>query len=96
MYSQFRGDGGVSGHGFGGQVVVAVRAVQEGLSPLAVTGEVSVEDQARAGRRLGVQGAAAGGGAILHIKTANRETRNVQDDTRDIEGRVTGQTEERL
>lgn len=73
-YSQFRGDGGVAWHGFGRQVIVAVRAVQEGLPPLAVAGEVGVEDQARAGRRLGVQGAAAGGGAILHVETADRWT----------------------
>lgn len=85
LYSQFRGDGGVSWHRFGGQVIVAVRAVEEGLSPLAVTGEVRVEDQARAGGRLGVQGAAAGRGAILHVETANRWTHSVEGKTRNKE-----------
>ena len=35
-----------------------------------MSGEVSVEDQPRAGGGLGVQGAAAGRRAILHIETA--------------------------
>ena len=38
-----------------------------------MTGEVSVEDQARAGGGLGVQGAAAGRRAILHIETEKQK-----------------------
>lgn len=85
LYSQFRGDGGVPWHRFGGQVIVAVGAVEKGLSPLAVTWEVGVEDQARAGGRLGVQGAAAGRGAILHVEAANRPTHGDQDEEREKE-----------
>ena len=34
-----------------------------------MTGEVSMEDKARAGGCLGIQGAAAGRRAILHVET---------------------------
>lgn len=77
FYLQFRGDGGVPRHRLGRQIVVAVRAVEEGLSPLVVTGEVGVEDQARAGGGLRVQGAAAGRRAILHVKTEGKRQRRI-------------------
>ncbi|TNN48942.1 hypothetical protein EYF80_040832 [Liparis tanakae] len=73
-----RGDGGVPGHGLGRQVVVAVGAVQEGLPPLAVAREVGVEDQPRAGGGLGVQGAAAGRRAILHIEAGRKQREKTQ------------------
>lgn len=44
-YSHVASDGGVPGHGLGGQLVVAVRAVQEGFPPLAVD-EVGLQDEA--------------------------------------------------
>jgi len=77
-YLQFRGDGGVPGHGLGRQVVVAVGAVQERLPPMAVAREVGVEDQTRAGGGLGLQGAAAGGRAILHIEAGRKQSKKTQ------------------
>lgn len=71
FYSQFRGDGGVSWHGLGGQFIVAVWAIEEGLSALVVTWEVGVEDQTGARGGLRVQGAAARRGSILHIEAEN-------------------------
>lgn len=65
-HSQVAGDGGVAGHGFWGQVVVAVGAVEEGLAALAV-GERPLQDQPRAG--LGVQRPPPGG-AMLQVEAA--------------------------
>lgn len=70
-HSQVTGNGGVAGHGFRGQVVVAVGAVQEGLPALAM-GEGALEDQPRARAGLGVQHAPAWG-AILQVKAARGE-----------------------
>lgn len=70
-HSQVAGDGGVAGHGFWGQVVVAVGAVEEGLAALAV-GEGALQDQPRARTGLGVQRGPAGG-AILQVKAARGE-----------------------
>ncbi len=72
MHSHVTGNGGVSGHRLGREVVVAVRAVQERLSPLAVD-KIGLQDKAgaRAGHR--VQGAATWWRAIVHIKTAYGE-----------------------
>jgi len=67
-HSQVAGDGGVAGHGFRGQVVVAVGAVEEGLAALAV-GEAALQDQPRARAGLGVQRAPARG-AILQVEAA--------------------------
>lgn len=78
-YLQFRGDGGIPWHRLGWQIIVAVRAVEEGLSPLVMAREVSVEDQTRARGRLRIQGAAAGRCAILHVKTENRKKDILQD-----------------
>jgi len=72
FYLQFRGDGGVSWHGLGGQFIITVRAVEEGFSALVVSWKIGVEDQTRAGGGLGVQRAAAGRRAILHIEAENR------------------------
>ena len=66
--SHVTGDGGVPGHGLGREVVVAVGAVEEGLSPLAVH-KVGLEDEAGARAGHGVQGAAARRGAIVHVET---------------------------
>lgn len=54
-YSHVAGDGRVAGHGLGRQVIVAVRAVEEGLSPLAVW-KVGLEDEAGAWTGHGIQG----------------------------------------
>lgn len=56
--SRLAGDRRVPGHGLGRHVIVAVRAVQEGLAALA-GGRPGVQHEA--GARLRVQGAAAGG-----------------------------------
>lgn len=55
--SHLAGNGGVSGHSRR-DVIVAVGAVEERLSPLAVD-EVGLQDKSRAGAGDGVQGAAA-------------------------------------
>ena len=75
--SQLSYDGRVSGHGFGREVVVAVGAVEEGLSPLAVARQVGVEDQARARGRGQVGRTAARRAAIFHIEAEDgrRDTR---------------------
>lgn len=69
--SQVAGDGRVAGHGFWGQVVVAVGAVEEGLAALAM-GEGALQDQPRTRAGLGVQRAAARG-AILQVEAARGE-----------------------
>lgn len=56
--SRLTGDRGVAGHGLGRRVIVAVRAVEEGLSALA-GGHPGVQHEPRAGLR--VQRAAARG-----------------------------------
>lgn len=71
MNSHLTGDGGVSGHRRR-DVIVAVRAVEKGLSPLAVD-EVGLQDQGRARAGDGVQGAAARRRrGIVHIETAGK------------------------
>lgn len=52
---QLAHNGGVAGHGLWREVVIAVRAVEEGLTPLAVAGHVGVQHQPRAGGHLRVQ-----------------------------------------
>lgn len=54
-YSHVAGDGRVAGHGLGRQVIVAVRAVEEGLPPLVVW-KVGLDDEARAWTGHGIQG----------------------------------------
>lgn len=56
-HSHVTGDGGVSGHRLGREVVVAVGAVQKRLSALAVH-KVGLQDEAGARAGHGVQGAA--------------------------------------
>lgn len=63
-------DGGVAGHGFGRCVVVWVRTVQEGLSPLAL-GKRRVKHQPRT--RLRIHGTAAWWRAIFWIKADERK-----------------------
>lgn len=53
-YSHVTGDGRVARHGLGRQVIVAVRAVEEGLPPLAVW-KVGLEDETRAWTGHGIQ-----------------------------------------
>lgn len=45
MYSHVTGNGGVSRHGLGREVIVAVRAVEERLSPLTVD-KIGLQDEA--------------------------------------------------
>ena len=73
--SQFSDDRGVPGQlaRLGRQVVVRVRAVEEGLSALPVGPQVGVQDQAGARGRLETRGAAARRRAILHIEARTRE-----------------------
>lgn len=63
-------DGGVARHGFGRCVVVWVRAVQEGLSPLALW-ERRVKHQPRT--RLRIHGTAAWWRAIFWIEADGRK-----------------------
>lgn len=72
MHSHVTGNRGVSGHRLGREVVVAVGAVEERLSPLAVD-KIGLQDEAwaRAGHR--VQWAATWWRAIVHIETAYEE-----------------------
>lgn len=72
--SHLTGDGGVSGHGRR-DVIVAVRAVEERLSPLAVD-KVGLQDESRARAGDGVQGAAAcRRRAIVHVEAAIKHRR---------------------
>lgn len=72
VHSHVTGNGGVSGHRLGREVVFTVGAVEERLSPLAVD-KIGLQDEAwaRAGHR--VQGAATWWRAIVHVETAYRE-----------------------
>lgn len=56
--SQIASCRGVPGHGLGREFIVAVGAVQEGLSPLAVLSS-GLDDPAKARPNLRVQGASA-------------------------------------
>lgn len=79
-HSHVTGNGGVSGHRLGREVVVAVGAVQERLSPLAVD-KISLQDEAWARAGHGVQGAATWRCAIVHIETAHGEEENREEHT---------------
>lgn len=70
--SQLWGNRGVARHGFGREVVVAVWAVQEGLSPLVVSGlgEVGVKYEPRARGGLRIQWTASCRRPVLHVETA--------------------------
>lgn len=75
LNSHLTGNGGVSGHSRR-DVVVAVRAVEERLSPLAVD-KVGLQDESRARAGDGVQGAAARRRrAIVHIETARKHRKH--------------------
>lgn len=74
LNSHLTGNGGVSGHSRR-DVVVAVRAVEERLSPLAVD-KVGLQDEGRARAGDGVQGAAARRRrAIVHVEAAREKHR---------------------
>lgn len=79
-HSHVTGNGGVSGHRLGREVVVAVGAVQERLSPLAVD-KISLQDEAWARAGHGVQGAATWWCAIVHIETAHGEEEDREEHT---------------
>lgn len=72
MDSHVTGNGGVSGHRLGWEVIVTVGAVEERLSPLAVD-KICLQDEAWARAGHWVQGATAWWRAIVHIKTAYGE-----------------------
>lgn len=72
LNSQVAGCGRVSRRTLGRKVKVRVGAVQEGFPPLAVR-EVGLDDPARTGAGLGVQGAAAHRQSILHVETEQGE-----------------------
>lgn len=71
IYSHVTGNGGVSRHGLGWEVIVAVRAVEEWLSPLTVD-KIGLQDEAWARAGHWVQGASTWWCAIVHIETVIR------------------------
>lgn len=75
MHSHITGNGGVSGHWLGWEVIVTVGAVEERLSPLAVD-KIGLQNEAWARAGHWVQWAATWWRSIVHIKTANGEKQN--------------------
>lgn len=88
MNSHLTGNGGVSGHSRR-DVIVAVRAVEERLSPLAVD-KVGLQDERRARAGDGVQGAAAcRRGAIVHVEAAIKHRKETKHQTSNVKGELT-------
>ncbi len=78
MHSHVTGNGGVSGHWLGREVVVTVRAVEERLSPLAVD-KIGLQNEAWAWAGHWVKRAATWWRAIVHIKTVKEEKKKQND-----------------
>lgn len=71
MDSQIASHRGVPRHGFGREFIVAVGAVQEGLSSLAVLSR-GLDDPAKARPSLRVQGASRARESIFQVKAEGR------------------------